>query len=78
MQCDSPDAVDARQTAAWLSRVGGLNESRDVQMRLDKLRQWRLMSQRTRQGVLLLLPGRVCALCAVHEQAGISVGGGVR
>jgi hypothetical protein len=71
-------SVDARQTAAWLSRVDGLKKSRDVQMRLDKLRQWRLMSRRTQQGVLLLLPGQVCALCAVHEQAGITVGGGVR
>jgi hypothetical protein len=23
MQCDGPDAVEARETAAWLSRVGG-------------------------------------------------------
>lgn len=41
-------------------------------MRLDQLRQWRVMSRRTRQGPLLLLPGRVSALCT---QAGWDVRG---
>jgi len=72
MQCDGPDAVDARRRTAWLSRVGERDNERDVQMRLDQLRQWRVMSRRTRQGPLLLLPGRVCALCT---QAGWDVRG---
>jgi hypothetical protein len=44
-------------------------DKRDVQMRLDKLRQWRFMSRRTRQG-LLQLPGDVPY---VHEQTGLEV-----
>jgi len=58
MRCDGQDAVICGRAAAWLSRVDARHKSRDVQMRLDTLRQWRFMSRRTRQG-LLQLPGDV-------------------
>jgi len=64
MQYDGPDAVnDGGPAAAWLDRVDEPDKGREVQMRLDKLRQWRLVSRSTGRVVLLLLPGRYVPLC---------------